>query len=145
MIQNIQEKVKTFLLLAAKISTSIRRIASEELSDLGIPAQHLICLYFVHKNPALLAKDHADFCEEDRLLIANSVGFLTESGYIIDKANENALSDKGLALARTLAARIDRVLDRACEGLYSEDRIIFESVLGQIATNLEGVCRDYTL
>ena len=143
MIQNIQEKVKTFLLLAAKIGTSIRRIATEELSDLQMPVQHLICLYFVHKNPSLLSKKQSDFCEEDLLLIASSVGFLTENGYITEKGDQKLLSEKGESLAETLSPRIDRVLNAACEGLYSEDRIIFESVLGQIASNLENVCREY--
>ena len=146
----MQERYKTFTLLMAHISRSIRRIKSEEMAEFNLKSQHVSCLYYLYRGGALTAKELCDACEEDKANISRSIDYLEENGYLVSGAatprrykRHLTLTEKGEDIARRLAEKVDAVLRQASEGVAKEDRAVMYRCLDRINTNLQRICDQY--
>ena len=146
----MEERFKTFTVLIASISRTIRRIKTEEMAELDLKSVHVSCLYYLYKANSLTAKELCDVCEEDKANVSRSIKFLEASGYIhAEPANKKryqtplVLTEKGRATGRIVAEKIDRVLMAASEGLSENDREIMYRSLALINENLQRICECY--
>ena len=92
----------------------------------------------------LTAAELCDRCEEDKAAISRSLDYLEKNGYIICEGAEKKrykaplrLTEKGRAAASGIAARIDRIVDAASEGLTEQERAVMYRALTRISGNLE--------
>ena len=146
----MQERFKTFTLLMAHISRNIRRIKTEEMAEFHLKSQHVSCLYYLYRDGALTAKELCDVCEEDKANISRSIDYLVENGYLVveEKTSRRykrhlTLTEKGEAVARRLADKIDAVLLQVGEGVAEEDRAVMYRCLDKINANLQSICHQY--
>lgn len=146
----MEERFKTFTVLIASISRTIRRIKTEEMAELDLKSVHVSCLYYLYKEKSLTAKELCDVCEEDKANVSRSIKFLEANGYIhAEHANKKryqtplVLTEKGRATGKLVAEKIDRVLMAASEGLSENDREVMYRSLALINENLQHICERY--
>ncbi len=146
----MEERFKTFTVLIASISRTIRKIKTEEMAELELKSVHVSCLYYLYKANSLTAKELCDVCEEDKANVSRSIKFLEANGYIhAELASKKryqtplVLTEKGITTGKLVAEKIDRVLMAASEGLSENDRDIMYKSLALINENLQHICERY--
>ena len=146
----MQERFQMFTVLITKINRSIRRIKTEEMAEFELKSPHVSCLYYLYKSKSLTAKELCDICEEDKAAVSRSIEYLEENGYIVCRSKAQKryrtpleLSEKGRAAGSRIVEKIDRILERASEGICDADRQIMYQSLARISNNLQAVCNEY--
>ena len=146
----MEERFETFTALVTGISRAIRRIKSEEMVEFQLKGPHVSCLYYLYKDGALTAKELCDKCEEDKANMSRTLDFLEKNGYILCESRAGrryraalSLTDQGKKVGEHIAARVDRVLLAASEGVSEEDRRTLYECLIKIQDNLNKVCHTY--
>ena len=145
----MEERFKTFTVLIANISRSIRKIKTEEMEEFHLKSPHVSCLYYLYKAKSLTAKELCDICEEDKANISRSIKYLEENGYLFcnSKAQKRyqsplELTEKGRKVGEQIEKKIDDILERASEGLSEENREILYRSLSLISENLQKICKE---
>ena len=140
----MEERFAAFTVLIAKINRNIRRIKTEEMAEFHLKGPHVACLYHLTTAGPLTAGELCDRCDEDKAAISRSLDFLEKEGYLVcdsraRKRNRSPLrlTEKGRAAASGIAARIDRIVDAASEGLTEQERAVMYRALTRISGNLE--------
>ena len=146
----MEERFKTFTVLIASISRTIRKIKTEEMAELELKSVHVSCLYYLYKANSLTAKELCDVCEEDKANVSRSIKFLEQNGYICAEPAKKkryltplVLTQKGKATGKLVAEKIDRVLMAASDGLSDADREVMYRSLALINENLQHICECY--
>ena len=142
----MEERFKTFTVLIASISSSIRKIKTEEMSEFNLKSPHVSCLYYLYKESTLTAKQLCDICEEDKANISRSIEYLEANGYLRCNSKTQkryksplVLTEKGQEVGAIICEKIDRILEMASIGLSEENRIIFYESLSLINDNLKKI------
>lgn len=139
----MEERFETFTVLIAKISRSIKKIKNIEMADMGLKSIHVSCIYYLYLSDGLTAARLCDRCDEDKASISRSLLYLEENGYI-RIGNEGSkkynapllLTEKGKAVGKIIADKIDTILDEVSAGLSEDERIIMYRGLSLICHNL---------
>lgn len=146
----MKDRYEVFTTQIAKLSRCIRRIKSEEMAEFHLKSPHVSCLYYLHKQKEMTAKELCDICDEDKAAVSRSIDYLEKNGYIsCDSKTEKRyksplyLTELGEKIAKKIAEKIDGILDKASEGLSEENRKIFYSSLFLISENLQRICDKY--
>lgn len=148
----MQERFQTFTVLIAKINRNIRKIKTEEMAEFDLKSGHVSCLYYLYKAKSLTAKELCDICDEDKANISRSIDYLETNGYLVceSKAQKRyksplTLTEKGDEIAGRIAETIDRILNKAGEGLSEEQRAIMYQSLSLVCDNLKKMCDEYRI
>lgn len=143
-------RFEMFTILIAKVSRCIYKIKTEEMSEFNLKSSHVSCLYYLYKANTFTAKELCDLCGEDKANISRAVKHLESEGYIYcestaQKRYQTALflTEKGITVGKSIAGKIDRILEEASDGLTEESRTIFYQTLSLICGNLEKICKRY--
>ena len=147
----MQQRYQSFTVLISGISRSIRRIKTEEMAEYNLKSPHVTCLYYIYKAEKLTFADLCAVCEEDKANISRSIKHLEQEGYVdtgrsLSKSRYHlmlTLTEKGLAVAKKLAERIDTVIESASNGVSDADREIMYRSLAIINANLQKVYESY--
>ena len=147
----MEERFKTFTLLIAGISRCIRKIKTEEMAEHQLKSPHVTCLYYLYKGRDMTFGELCGVCEEDKANVSRSIKYLEENGFLMGNDVKDGkryhsplvLSEKGLAVSRSIVQKIDAILNRASEGLSEEDRRILYQSLSLINDNLQQICDGY--
>ena len=146
----MEDRFKTFTMLVSKVSRYIRKIKTEEVSEMGLKSPHVSCLYYLYKQEGLTSKDLSSMCEEDKGAISRSLEYLENNKLIYCKSSQEKrykspfyLTDKGKRIGTKLANKIDNILNITSEGLTEENRAIFYKSFALIVDNLEKICEKY--
>lgn len=140
----MQERFESFTTLTSKISRSIRRLKSEEMSAFGLRGPHVTCLHYLDRFGPMTAAELCERCAEDKAAISRSVEFLEKSGLLCCEDSEKkryksvlSLTEKGREICTAISKKIDAAVDAAGEGLSEEDRRAMYRALTLISRNLE--------
>ena len=151
----MQDRYKTFTIQIAKLSRFIRRIKTEEMADLGLKSIHVSCLYYLYKAESMTAAELCEICDEDKAAISRSILYLEQQGLLLrnNSGREGAarggnkhyraplvLTENGRGVAKSLAERIDCVLNEVAIGVSEEERAVLYRCLKQIDRNLASIC-----
>ena len=148
----MQDRFETFTVLIDKVKRCIRRIKTEEMSEYNLKSPHVSCLYYLyrHKDEPLTAKELSEICDEDKASVSRSVEFLEENGYLMGgKVGTKryktplVLTEKGVAVARSIVDKIDNVLAVSSDGMTDEERGLMYKGLAIVAENLQRICDKY--
>ncbi len=120
----------------------IQRIKAMEMTEFGLRGTHVMCLYYLRRNPAgLTAAQLCGLCAEDKAAISRTVSELRSRGYV------TSLSEKAYRAMLTLtstghevAKKFDKLIEGwvavGGDGLSDEERSDFYKSLSAIAENL---------
>lgn len=144
----MQERFETFTVLINRISRNIRKIKNQEMAEYNLRSAHISCLYYLYSQKNLTATELCERCEEDKATISRAVDFLENEGYITcEKQNVKryksplTLTEKGFAVGKKIADKIDGVLNEISKDLCEEERIAFYRSLTIISNSLQAVCK----
>ena len=120
----------------------IQRIKSMEMTEFGLKGTHVMCLYYLRRNPAgLTAAQLCGLCAEDKAAISRTVSELRSRGYITTLSEKAyramlTLTSAGQEIARKFDHLIEGWVTTGGDGLSDEERSDFYKVLSTIADNL---------
>ncbi|MBQ7098789.1 MAG: winged helix-turn-helix transcriptional regulator [Oscillospiraceae bacterium] len=120
----------------------IQRIKSMEMTEFGLKGTHVMCLYYLRRNPAgLTAAQLCGLCAEDKAAISRTVSELRSRGYITSLSKKAyramlTLTAAGQELARKFDQLIEDWVTAGGDGLTDEERCDFYKALSSIAENL---------
>ena len=120
----------------------IQRIKSMEMTEFGLKGTHVMCLYYLRRNPAgLTAAQLCGLCAEDKAAISRTVSELRSRGYITTLSEKAyramlTLTAAGQELARKFDQLIEGWVTAGGDGLTNEERVDFYKSLSAIAENL---------
>ena len=142
------QRFETFTVLIHRISRNIRRIKNQEMAAYQLRSAHISCLYYLSAPEGLTATELCERCEEDKATVSRALDHLEENGYLVprDKSAKRyksplVLTEKGLAVSRQIACKIDRVLAEVSGALTEEERMAFYRYLTIISDQLDGVAK----
>lgn len=145
----MQERFETFTVLINRISRNIRRIKNQEMAEYRLRSVHVSCLYYLYTGNGLTATDLCERCEEDKATISRGLEYLETNGYLTCESKSAKrykspllLTEKGLAVGRKIADKIEGVLDAVSSGLSEEERLAFYRSLRIISESLEAVSQN---
>ena len=119
----------------------IQRIKSMEMTEFGLKGTHVMCLYYLRRNPAgLTAAQLCGLCAEDKAAISRTVSELRSRGYITTLSEKAyramlTLTAAGQELARKFDQLIEGWVTAGGDGLTDEERVDFYKSLSAIAEN----------
>ena len=120
----------------------IQRIKSMEMTEFGLKGTHVMCLYYLRRNPAgLTAAQLCGLCAEDKAAISRTVSELRSRGYITSLSKKAyramlTLTAAGQEVARKFDQLIESWVTAGGDGLTEEERSDFYKSLSSIAENL---------
>jgi DNA-binding MarR family transcriptional regulator len=144
------ERFKTFTVLIANLSRSIRKIKTEEMAKWNLKSHHVSCIYYLYEREFLTPKELTEISGEDKANLSRSIEHLEENGFLKTEAAPGrkykihlALTEKGKAVGKEIRDRIDSILLRSSEGVSVEERKVMYNTLMRINENLQSVCDEY--
>ena len=120
----------------------IQRLKSMEMTEFGLKGTHVMCLYYLRRNPAgLTAAQLCGLCAEDKAAISRTVSELRSRGYITTLSEKAyramlTLTSAGQELARKFDHLIEGWVSTGGDGLTDEERSDFYKSLSAITENL---------
>lgn len=144
----MQERFETFTVLINRISRNIKRIKNQEMAEYNLRSAHVSCLYHLYMNKGATATDLCERCEEDKATISRALDYLETGGYLRCESKSAkryksplVLTEKGSAVGKKIADKINKVLDAVSGVLTEEERIAFYRSLSVISESLEVVSK----
>ena len=144
------ERFKTFTVLIANLSRSIRKIKTEEMAKWNLKSHHVSCIYYLYEREFLTPKELTEISGEDKANLSRSIEHLEENGFVKTQAAPKrkykvqlTLTEKGKAVGREILDRIDSILLSASEGVSAEERDIMYRSLIRINENLQSLSDEY--
>lgn len=142
----MKERFEIFTALIAKINRNIRKIKNLEMAEYELRSPHVSTLYYLYSADGLTATDLCERCEEDKASISRTLDYLETNEYIICESKSAkryktplVLTEKGKAVGKQIADKIDRVLAQTAMGLTDEERDAFYRSLTIISDTLEAI------
>ena len=146
----MKERFRTFTVLITKLYRAIRKIKSEETEEYGLTNPHVSCLYYLYKEETLTLKELVDICLEDKAILSKATSYLETNGLIVCDSDQKKrynsyfkLTDKGLLVAKSIAGKIDNILDYASADINDSDREVLYRSLTSISERLDKFCEKY--
>ena len=144
----MEERFETFTVLINRISRNIRKIKNQEMAEYNLRSAHVSCLYYLYSAKGTTATELCERCEEDKATISRALDYLETNGYITCNSPNTKrykspllLTDKGNAVGKKIADKINDVLDEISSGLTEEERIAFYRSLTIISDSLDAVSK----
>ena len=139
-----------FTVLIANINRCIKKIKTAEMEEYQLKSPHVSALYYLNKESGLTAAELCSLCKEDKAAMSRALDYLEKNGYIFPNTDTNKkyrrplkLTEKGEKIALGIAEKVDRILEKASEGLSEEHRVIMYQSLALINDNLDKICESY--
>ena len=125
----------------------IIKIKSHEMTEFGLKAANVMCLFFLGKHPqGLTATELCACCMEDKAGVSKSLALLKEKGFVIQEDSGKKYKSKyfitevGREVYKKLSVVIGSVVEKVGFGLTDEERNTFYKALGIIVGNLCSLC-----
>lgn len=139
------ERFEAFTGSVLELNRYLQKIKDLEMKPFGLRAGHVMCLYYLGKNPdGLTATELTEACREDKAAISRSVSFLVErqlirGDFAAHKRSYRTklyLTDSGKELVETIDRRIDAAMTQGGSGLTDQQRKNFYEAMEIIIHNL---------
>ena len=145
----MQERFETFTVLMNRINRSIRKIKNQEMAEYGLRSAHVSCLYYLYSVKGATATDLCERCEEDKATISRALDYLETNGFLARESNRSKryksplpLTEKGEAVGKKIADKINGILDAISDGLSEEERVALYRSLSIISGRLEAISKN---
>lgn len=147
----MHERYETFTVLINRICRNIRKIKIQEMADYTLRSAHVSCLYYLYTSDGATATELCERCEEDKATISRALGYLETNGYIQCAAtctkryrSTLMLTEKGRMVGKTIADKIQGLLEGISGKLTDDERAVFYRTLSMISESLENVSKSST-
>lgn len=142
------ERFDTFIGLISQIHKGIQRIKAIEMTELGLRANHTMCLHNLRRHrEGLTAAELSALCEEDKAAISRTLAELMELGYVSCESSQDRkkyraklfLTEKGEKLACYISERAEGIVDEVGDFLNADQREALYTALARISARLQSL------
>ena len=145
----MQERFERFTVLINRISRDIRKIKNQEMAAYHLRSAHVSCLYYIYSLDGVTAAELCEHCEEDKATISRALDYLESNGFLC-RASDHAkryrsplrLTEKGQAVGKRIAEKINAVLDTVSHTLTEDERAAFYRSLSAISRSLGAIAQN---
>lgn len=145
----MQERFERFTVLINRISRDIRKIKNQEMAAYHLRSTHVSCLYYMYSLDSVTAAELCEHCEEDKATISRALDYLESNGFLC-RASDHAkryrsplrLTEKGQAVGKRIAEKINAVLDTVSHTLTEDERAAFYRSLSAISRSLGAIAQN---
>ena len=145
----MQERFERFTVLINRISRDIRKIKNQEMAAYHLRSAHVSCLYYMYSLDSVTAAELCEHCEEDKATISRALDYLESNGFLC-RASDHAkryrsplrLTEKGQAVGKRIAEKINAVLDTVSHTLTEDERAAFYRSLSAISRSLGAIAQN---
>ena len=145
----MQERFERFTVLINRISRDIRKIKNQEMAAYHLRSAHVSCLYYMYSLDGVTAAELCEHCEEDKATISRALDYLESNGFLC-RASDHAkryrsplcLTEKGQAVGKRIAEKINAVLDTVSHTLTEDERAAFYRSLSAISRSLGAIAQN---
>ena len=147
------ERFEAFTTSVTKAYKCIQKIKLTETERMGLKANHVMCMYYLGKNPeGLTATQLCKLCIEDKAAISRTIVDLTKKEFVKPVESDSKrkyrtkimLTQKGIEINKNFKEAISIAVSKASSNLSDVDREIFYRVFLHITDNLEMICESYS-
>lgn len=149
----IKERFYLFVLHIKSISKYIEKLKFEFAPQLGVKNVHIFWLYELYIHPeGLTASELAASAMISRSLVSREIEELLKKDYIQMQTDESGnpvsynahitLTEKGVALARSISKKGLDLQTRVGEGITEEELVIFYGTLEKLENNLRRIAEE---
>ena len=144
----MEHRFETFSMLIAKINRNMKKLKNMEMAEYGLRNPQISCLYALYHKDGMTAAELCERSDEDKATISRSLDILEKNGYLSREVVRGKrykspilLTEKGKAMAKKIAERVDLIYGSISLAMSEEDKAAFYRNLATVASGLEGVCK----
>lgn len=139
------DRFETFTGSILELNRYLQKLKDIEMKPFGLRANHVMCLYYLGKNPeGLTVTGLAEVCKEDKAAVSRCLSQLIEQGLVSGNFPENkrsyrtklCLTQSGSELVRKIYERVDAAMIGGSSGLTQEQRENLYAAMEIIISNL---------
>ena len=136
-----------FTVSVLMLNKLVQKIKSFEIEKFGLKPVHVMCIYYLDKNPrGLTAKELVDLTLEDKAAISRALKIMQTKGFVkYDFNSRNSvavLTDAGREVAQTVGTRVEKAVEAGTLDFTEEQRIFFYKSLEEIVAKLKTYHKD---
>lgn len=145
------DRFETFTGSILELNRYFQKLKEIEMKPFGLRANHVMCLYYLGKNPlGLTVTQMAETCKEDKAAVSRCLSQLVERGLVRGDFPENkrsyrtrlTLTDTGRELVQKIYQRVDAAMLGGGSGLTEAQRENLYAALKIIINNLSRYIAD---
>lgn len=145
------DRFETFTGSILELNRYLQRLKDIEMKPFGLRANHVMCLYYLGKNPdGLTVTQLADVCKEDKAAVSRCLSQLIERELVGGNFPENkrsyrtklTLTASGRELVQKIYERVDAAMVGGSNGLTGEQRENLYAAMEIIMNNLSRYIAD---
>lgn len=139
------DRFETFTGSILELNRCVQKLKDLEMKPFGLRANHVMCLYYLGKNPqGLTVTELAETCREDKAAVSRCVSLLVERGFVGGSFPENkrsyrtklSLTASGRELVRKIYQKVDAAMVGGGSGLTEVQRENLYASMELIIRNL---------
>ena len=145
------DRFETFTGSILELNRYFQKLKDIEMKPFGLRANHVMCLYYLGKNPqGLTVTQMAETCKEDKAAVSRCLSQLVERGLVRGDFPENkrsyrtrlTLTDTGRELVQKIYQKVDAAMLGGGSGLTEAQRENLYAALKIIINNLSRYIAD---
>ena len=144
------DRFEKFSFAISEIHRFWHKIASDEMTKLGLKGPHVVYLVALKRFPdGVTAAELSEMCARDKSDVSRAIASMQEKGLVAKKDDSlNAyrakliLTPQGKAAAAHISKRAGVAVEMGGKGLSDDERKTFYNALELIATNLSKISKD---
>ena len=139
------DRFETFTGSILELNRCVQKLKDLEMKPFGLRANHVMCLYYLGKNPqGLTVTELAETCREDKAAVSRCVSLLVERGFVGGSFPENkrsyrtklSLTASGRELVEAIYRKVDVAMVGGGSGLTDAQREDLYASMELIIRNL---------
>lgn len=139
------QRFEKFTGYISKAYKYIGRIKSDYMSKFELKGSHVMCLFFLGKNPdGLKASELCELCQEDKAAISKTLSSLKKRGLVESTAGRlrkyraiYKITEAGHEIYCRIAKAIEQTVEKCSVDLTPEERDVFYRAFDKILANLK--------
>ena len=145
------DRFETFTGSILELNRYLQKVKELEMKPFGLKANHVMCLYYLGKNPqGLTVTEMAEVCREDKAAVSRCLSQLIQRGLVNGNFPENkrsyrtllTLTDSGRELVEQIYQKVDAALIGGSTGMTQQQRENFYATMELIINNLSRYIAD---
>ena len=143
----MSQRFTRFTMKLSRLNKLIQKLKADGMSPYGLKAVDTLCIYQLEERGEMSFSEVAEQCDLDPALVSRTLRELVKNG-MVDKQGApgkyNAtyrLTPLGEERAQSIRQIINKVQERADEGISTEELAVFYRVLNRLTENFEKMTR----
>ena len=141
------QRFEKFTQYISKAYKYVGRIKSCYMSKFELKGSHVMCLFFLGRNPeGLKASELCDLCQEDKAAVSKTLGSLKKRGLVESTAGRlkkyravYKITESGGKIYCQIIEAIEKAVEKCSEDLAPEEREVFYKAFDKIIANLKTI------